>query len=206
MTGVTLPASMSSRRVCRSSCRGLELSIRSRWPTNRDSATARRLRSKPPIHRPRTSLPTITSVPRGGKGPPQLGQRTVAGGVQDEVPAPRPVGDVGAGVVDDLVGTDRPDQLQLGRAGHPGDVGAERLGELHLERPHAACRPDDQDPLPRLQLADIPKPLEGGEAGDGDGRGVLEAEVGRLGSHSGSPTLPVCPKCKELAAMLWGSD
>jgi hypothetical protein len=35
--------------ICRSSCRGLEPNIRSRWPTNRDSITARRLPSKPPI-------------------------------------------------------------------------------------------------------------------------------------------------------------
>jgi hypothetical protein len=47
MTAVTLPASMRSRKTWRSCCRGCELSIRSRWPTNRDSATALRLRSKP---------------------------------------------------------------------------------------------------------------------------------------------------------------
>ena len=69
----------------------------------------------------------------------------------------------------------------LGGAAHPGDLGAERLGQLHRERSHTARRPDDQDFLPRLDLALVAKRLEGGEAGDGDGRGLLEAEVGRFG-------------------------
>jgi hypothetical protein len=94
-----------------------------------------------------------------------------------------PVGDVLAGVVDDLVGADRTDQLELGGAGHPGDVRAERLGELHRERPHAARRADHQDLLPRLDLAHVAEALEGGEAGDGDGRGLLEGHVGRLGGE-----------------------
>jgi hypothetical protein len=118
MTGVTLPASSSSRILCRTSCRGLELSIRRRWLTNRDSATARRLRSNPPNHRPLPSLPTITSVPFGGKGPPQLGQGTVARGVHDQIPVARPVGDIPAGVVDHAVGADRADQLDLGGGAH----------------------------------------------------------------------------------------
>ena len=47
--------------------------------------------------------------------------------------------------------------------------------------PTAPGRPDDQDLLPGLDLAHVPKRLEGGEPGDGDGRGLLEAEVGWLG-------------------------
>jgi integrase len=93
----------------------------------------------------------------------------------------RPVGDVVAGVVDDLVGADRADQLELGRAGHPGHLRAERLGQLHPERPNPAGRPDDQDPLLRLDLALIPKALEGGEPGDGHDRRLLKAEALRLG-------------------------
>jgi hypothetical protein len=57
-------------------------------------------------------------------------------------------GDVLAGVVDDLVGADRPHQLGLVGAGHPGHLGAERFGELDGERPDPASGPDDQDPLP----------------------------------------------------------
>jgi hypothetical protein len=72
----------------------------------------------------------------------------VAGGVKDEVPVARPVGDVVAGVVDDLVGAERPDEVELAGAADPGDAGAERLGQLDRERPDAAGGPDDQDPLP----------------------------------------------------------
>jgi hypothetical protein len=63
--GVAAAISMNSRKTWRSCCLGCEPSIRSRWPTNRDSTTARRLRSKPPSNRPLTSLPTMTSVPDG---------------------------------------------------------------------------------------------------------------------------------------------
>jgi hypothetical protein len=55
-------------------------------------------------------------------------------------------------------------QVDLGGgAGHPGHGGAERLGQLHRERPQPTSRPDDQDPLARLDLAHIAEPLEGGE-------------------------------------------
>lgn len=47
----------------------LRAACRSRGLTNRDSATARRLRSKPPCNRPPTSLATMTSVPVGVRGP-----------------------------------------------------------------------------------------------------------------------------------------
>jgi hypothetical protein len=75
-----------------------------------------------------------------------------------------------------------------GRRGLPtsSDVRPERLGQLHPERPHAARRPDDQDLLPRLDLSFIRRPW-GGEPEDGDGRSLLEAEVGRLVAKWSSP-------------------
>jgi len=92
----------------------------------------------------------------------------------------RPVGDVLAGVVDDVVGPERADQLQLPGAGHAGDPRAERLGELDRVRPHPAGRPEDQHPLTRLDLANVAERLEGGEPGDGHDRRLLEGQVGRL--------------------------
>ena len=74
-----------------------------------------------------------------------------------------PVGDILAGVVDHVVGAERADQLQLGGAGHPGHLGAERLGQLDRERPHPTGRPDDQHPLARLDFSHIAEALEGGE-------------------------------------------
>jgi hypothetical protein len=47
--------------------------------------------------------------------------------------------------------------------------------------PDAARRPDDQHLLPGLDLALVADGLEGGEAGDGDDRRLLEADAGRHG-------------------------
>ena len=79
--------------------------------------------------------------PPRGEGPPQLRQRTAAGGVDDEVPAAPPVGEVLAGVVDHLLRAEGADQVHLGRAAHPGDLRAEHLGQLHRERPTPPAAP-----------------------------------------------------------------
>ena len=41
------------------------------------------------------------------------------------------VGEVVVGVVDDMVGADRADQIGLAGAAHAGDLGSEGLGQLH---------------------------------------------------------------------------
>ena len=61
-----------------------------------------------------------------------------------------PIGEVGARVVDDVVGTERPNHVDFGRAAHTGYLGAERLGDLHCEGADAAGRTHDQHLLPRL--------------------------------------------------------
>ena len=70
---------------------------------------------------------------------------------------------------------------------HAGDLGAERLGDLHGERAHAAGRAVDQDLLPGLDLAVIAQELQGGRGGHPDGGRLLEREVGRLRQRSGPP-------------------
>jgi hypothetical protein len=119
----------------------------------------------------------MISVPLGGEGTAQLGQRTAAGGVEDEVPAAHPVGHVLAGVVDDVVGADRADQVDLGRAGYPGHRTPWPAGPRTTppRRP-----PDDQDALSRLDLANIAQPLESREPRDGDGRRLLKLRVAGL--------------------------
>ena len=61
----------------------------------------------------------------------------------------RTVGEVAVAVIDDMVRPQAPDQLDLGRAAHTGDLGTERLGDLHRERPDTSGGTDDQDLLPR---------------------------------------------------------
>jgi hypothetical protein len=60
-------------------------------------------------------------------------------------------------------------------------VGPERLRDLHRERPYGSPRTDDQHLLPGLHLPLVAECLEGGEAGGGDSRRLLEAEVRGLG-------------------------
>src|SRR5215213_123530 len=66
MTGITLPASMSFFRSCKSSDFALAMTIRIRWLTNGDSASARIERPMaPPINRPPPSPPTSTTADWG---------------------------------------------------------------------------------------------------------------------------------------------
>ena len=89
------------------------------------------------------------------------------------------------------IGAERTDQLDVRGAAHAGDLGTERLGELHGERPHAARGAVDQDPLPCLDAALVTEGLEGRDGRDRDRRRLLKGEVGRLGatkSFSGPQT------------------
>ena len=63
---------------------------------------------------------------------------------------------------------------------HAGHLGAERLGDLHGERAHAARRAVDEDLLPGLDLAVVAQELQGGGRRHADGGRLLEREVGRL--------------------------
>jgi hypothetical protein len=80
-----------------------------------------------------------------------------------------------------VVGAERPHEVGLARAADAGHLAAERLRQLDGERAHASSRADDQDSLTGPDLAVVANGLEGRVAGDGDGCGLLEAEVGGLG-------------------------
>ncbi len=111
---------------------------------------------------------------------PELRQRTASGRVQDQVEASPAGGEVLARVIDDVVGADRSDQVQLRRAAHAGDLGAERLRDLHGERADAARGADDEHPLARSEPSLVAQPLERRAGRDRDGGGLLEREVGGL--------------------------
>jgi hypothetical protein len=59
-------------------------------------------------------------------------------------------GGTGLAVVDDVVGAEGADQVGLGGAADPGDLGPEGLGELDGVAADAAGGADDQDFLPGL--------------------------------------------------------
>ena len=62
----------------------------------------------------------------------------------------------------------------------PVTLGAEGLGDLHGERPHASRRADDQDLVPRLDPSVIAQTLQGRQRGHGYRRRLAEREVGRF--------------------------
>ena len=74
-------------------------------------------------------------------------------------------GKIARGVVDDLVGAERADEIEFCRAGGGDDIGAARLGDLHRQVADAAGRRMDQHALARLQAAMADKALPGGQSG-----------------------------------------
>jgi hypothetical protein len=94
-----------------------------------------------------------------------------------------PLGEVLAGVVDDVVGADRPDQVQVPGAAHAGHVRSEVLRELDGEGAHAARRADDQDLLPWPYPPLVAQALQGGQPGQRHGRRLLEGQVGGFQSQ-----------------------
>jgi hypothetical protein len=85
-----------------------------------------------------------------------------------------------AGVVDDVVGAERTDEVELGGTGDAGDLRAERLGDLYRVAANPARCADHQHSLPRLKTTVVGQCLEGGRARDRHHRGLLEREAHRL--------------------------
>jgi hypothetical protein len=79
-----------------------------------------------------------------------------------------------------VVGPNRSDHLHALGAAHASHLGAERLGQLDREAAHPARGADDHDRLAWLDPSGVAQRLEGSEPGDGNGRSLLEGEVGRL--------------------------
>ena len=149
ITGVTFPASTSSLRATRSA-RFCDLDGRFALLAHEHG------HDREPDHAAELAAGVSSTVgeqrPVGGEGSPRRRHRVVPHVVEDEVVARSALPEVLLGVVDDMVGPDRADHVQVLRAGHAGDLGTERLGDLHGERAHASRRPVDENLLPRLDL------------------------------------------------------
>src|SRR5680860_812972 len=117
---------------------------------------------------------------RAGQRASACRQRVLAGEVEDHVVALPAAGEVLPGVVDDVAGAERADQLDVAGAAHAGDVGAEGLGDLHGERADASRRAVDQHRVAWLHLADVAQAPQGGDGGDRHRGSLLEGEVGGL--------------------------
>jgi len=97
--------------------------------------------------------------------------------LEDQVVPLLAVREVLPGVVDDVVGAERTDEIQLPGAADAGDPALERLGDLHGERADASAGTDDQDILARLHGSRVAQSLERGAPGQGKGGSALEREI-----------------------------
>jgi len=111
---------------------------------------------------------------------PEMAQPGVAADVEDDVEAGSAVGEVRARVVQQVVSAQAADLVQLARAGRAGDLGAERLRDLHREAPHAPGRADDQHLLTGPDVSVVADGLQGSHAGHRHGGCLVVGEVDRL--------------------------
>ena len=70
------------------------------------------------------------------------------------------------------------DQLDVARAAHAGDLGAQCLGDLHCERADAAGGADHEDVLAGLQPPVVAQRLQCRHPGQWHGRRLLEGQAG----------------------------
>ena len=68
--------------------------------------------------------------------------------------------EVHLGVIDDVIGANRSNEIDFRRTAHAGDLRAERLGNLHRECADPTRSANDQDLLARLDAARVTQPLE----------------------------------------------
>src|SRR6266542_353309 len=101
----------------------------------------------------------------------------IPSGVENEVVTPPAPGEILLRVIDDLIRADRPDHFHIPRTAHAGDIGAERLRDLHGERTDASGRTVDQYLLPGINVTLAPESLQRGEGRDGYGGRLLERHV-----------------------------
>src|SRR4051794_30640653 len=115
--------------------------------------------------------------PPASEGAPEVWEPTVAADVENDVVAVLAGCEVVGGVVDEVIGAEGADRVELRGAAHAGDLGSERLGDLDGESSHAARRADDQDLLPGLDPSVVANRLEGGKCGDGNRSRLLERQL-----------------------------
>jgi hypothetical protein len=80
-------------------------------------------------------------------------------------------------------GADRAHQLDVARAAHPGDLGAQRRRDLDGVCTDPAAGPVDEHPLAGRHLAHVADPAQRRRRRDGDRGRLLEGKARRLGHH-----------------------
>ena len=182
-TGVSFPSWMSPVTASSSSWFCRDGSGRSRCETNALATTARRMPATGPNTWPGEPPPLSTRVPFGVSAPrSRVSGRLLTLSRITSYRADPPVKSSGR-VVDDVRGADRAHQLDVARAAHPGDLGAQRRRDLDGVRAHPAAGPVDEHPLTGRHLAHVADPAQGRRRRYGDRGRLLEGKARRLGHH-----------------------
>ena len=182
MTGLSLPASMSSFRASRSS----RLTSARNAPAGRLPSRVVMTAPSDPRDRP-DPLARLRrdhhDPPRRSQGPPHRGEAPVPTHVEDQVVARASAGEVVPGVVDHLARSDRTRHLDVLRARDGRDLGAERRPDLHGERSDPAPGAVHEHPLAGDEAPMVAQSLERGHPRRRNGGRFLEGESGRHRHH-----------------------
>ena len=101
-------------------------------------------------------------------------------GVEDDIVALVRLREIFPGVIDQPVGAERFDEIEILSARDPGHLRPVLFCDLNGEVADAAGGAVDQDPVARLDLAEVAERLQGGQARDRKGGGLFEGEVLRF--------------------------
>ena len=180
MAGVTFPDSRSSRRTDKSAAFSLAPRMPSFWLTSGESSNRPQLAveaSQPPS----VGLASDDDEPSArSEGPTEVGQPAVAADVEDGVVALLAVGEVVAGVVDDVIGAEARTRSILAVLHTPVTSAPKALAIWTANVPTPPEAPMISTFSPGLHLGAVTHTLQRGDPGDGDRRRLLEGEVCRL--------------------------
>src|SRR5438876_1956230 len=103
----------------------------------------------------------------------------VANVIEDHVITLVALGEILFRVINDAIGADRSDKIEIACATNSRDLCAKRLGDLHGEGSYTSGRAVDQNLLPGLNLS-LAQALQRGKSGQRNRGGLLKRNVQRL--------------------------
>src|SRR5215472_7306104 len=108
--------------------------------------------------------------------------------IENQVVALATLGEIRLGIVNDLIGADGSDHVNISCAANAGHVSSERLRDLHSKRAHASRRTVNQNlpfevNLPVVAQSASPKPLQCGQSRNRYRSRLLKRHVRRLQNH-----------------------
>src|SRR5205807_6842313 len=108
-----------------------------------------------------------------------FGEGMVGNVIEDHVVTLAALGEILFCVIDDVIGADRSDKIEVACPTNSRDLCAKRLGDLHGEGSYTSGRAVDQNLLPGLNLS-ITQALQRSKSGQRNRGGLLKRNVRRL--------------------------